>query len=223
MPGPSPTRTGSCGRPHRSESDGAAAPSAHRPRPEALTFDPIRGSWQLGPSASAIGSPKSRSRSEGVGVGRFYLRERTSRLSSLSSGSGRGTGRSRGIARRSSISLLASPLPWESASSRPPRGSRDPDLRALPASTPGTQVGSTTPHVVRRGCDLRTGTRERARHELRSERRPHSQFVPSRLEGGAEVKARPRAPVPGHRGRRSWGDRCPARRSARPCSADRLD
>jgi hypothetical protein len=110
MPGPSPTRTGSCGRPHRSESDGAAAPSAHRPRPEALTFDPIRGSWQLGPSASAIGSPKSRSRSEGVGVGRFYLHERTSRLSSLSSGSGRGTGRSRGIARRSSISLLASPL-----------------------------------------------------------------------------------------------------------------
>jgi len=77
---------GSCGRPHRSDSDGAAAPSGHRPRPEALTFDPIRGSWQLGPSA--IGSPKSRSRSEGVG--RFYLHERTSRLSSLSSGSGRG-------------------------------------------------------------------------------------------------------------------------------------
>ncbi len=50
----------------------------------------IRGSWQLGPSASAIGSPKSCSRSEGVG--RFYLHERTSRLSSLSSGSGRGHG-----------------------------------------------------------------------------------------------------------------------------------
>ena len=31
MPGPSPTRTGSCGRPHRSESDDAAVPSAHRP------------------------------------------------------------------------------------------------------------------------------------------------------------------------------------------------
>jgi hypothetical protein len=221
MPGPSPTRTGSCGRPHRSESDGAAAPSAHRPRPEALTFDPIRGSWQLGPSASAIGSPKSRSRSERVG--RFYLHERTSRLSSLSSGSGRGTGRNRGVARRSSISPPRLPPPWESASSRLPHGSRDPDSRALPASTPGTQVGSTTLHVVRRGCDLPSRARERARHELRSERRPHPQFVPSRLEGGAEVEARPRAPVPGHRGRRSWGDRCPARRSARPCSADRLD